>query len=192
MSCKPTLPCFKSIDYFTSIEQIIVVLTAPSNTVLEEPFVFMDFAPKQTASEWLPNVFREVFQPSLLTQLARRANYPTELVILSGGGFWKIPDVHGFLLALGTRCGLYFSQILIVSLCRAQLSEIIGFGHQKLVPAFMQSFLMHAMQLKHYQQSPSFLRAAFEGQGQLGSHTDVYILQPQSADLFYFTWAHPG
>ncbi len=76
----------------------------------------MDFAPKKTASEWFPDVFRELFHPSLLTQLARRANYPTELVILSGGAFWQIPDVQSFLLALGTRCGLYFYQIVIISL----------------------------------------------------------------------------
>lgn len=93
---------------FASIEQIIIFLTAPSNTILEEPFSFLDFAPMQTASEWFPDVCRELFQPSVLTQLERRANYPTELVILSGGGFWDVPDIQDFLVSLGTRCGLLF------------------------------------------------------------------------------------
>lgn len=40
--------------------------------------------------------------------------------------------------------------------------------------------------------SDSYLARAFIGQGRMGSHSDVFVLQPKKKLLLHFTWSHPG
>ena len=70
------------------------------------------------------------------------------------------------------------------------VSCIVGFGSEKLVPAFVHSFLLILIELHHYEQRSDFVASIFTGQGRVGSHTDVYILQ--ESRFRRFSWSHPG
>lgn len=75
---------------------------------------------------------------------------------------------------------------------RAGIGDIIGFGVRRLLPAFVTSFLMSAVQLKHREGNKVYLGAAFQGQGSVGSHTDILVIQHERKTLFRFAWSHPG
>ena len=67
---------------------------------------------------------------------------------------------------------------------------IIGFGSEKLVPAFIHSFILSLVELRHYGHHPDFVGPVFNGQGRVGSHTDIYILE--ESWLRCFSWSHTG
>ena len=65
---------------------------------------------------------------------------------------------------------------------------IIGFGSEKLVPAFVHSFILSLVELHHCEHHPDFVGPVFNGQGRVGSHTGIYILE--ESQLHCFSWSH--
>ena len=85
------------------------------------------------------------------------------------------------------------SPVLIQGRCK--VSEIISFGAPAFIPAFASTFLLTAMEEKCLGPEgagDSYLAGAFIGQGRMGSHSDVFVLQPKKKLLLHFTWFHPG
>ena len=75
---------------------------------------------------------------------------------------------------------------------RCNLSDIVGFGAPDLLPVFLNTFIQKILTLRHYERNASYLSAVFEGQGSLGSQTDVYVVDGAKQQLYRYCWSHPG
>ena len=82
--------------------------------------------------------------------------------------------------------------ISILKHCRCGFSEVVGFGQPDLLSPFLNAFITKVLTLCYYEEHTNYLTAAFEGQGTLGSQTDVYVVNVVHRQVHHFTWSHPG
>ena len=94
------------------------------------------------------------------------------------------------ILELSKHCIHFFQAFLNCN--RANFWDIMGFGASNLFPGFVWGFVHVAMELLHYEGNTNYLHPAFVDASRMGSHTDVFVLQPRKNRLLHFLWSHPG